>query len=61
LQEIQQRGNHGRPPFIRKVAEVNSSLCQGCGACVPACRTAALNLKGFSDDQLAAEVDALCL
>jgi len=59
LKEIQERGHHG--PFKRKVAEVNSSLCQGCGACVPACRSMALNLNGFTDEQLVAEVDALCL
>ncbi len=45
----------------RKVATVNMGLCQGCGACVAACRPCALNLHGFTNDQLVAEVDALCL
>jgi len=45
----------------RKVATVNKGLCQGCGACVAACRPCALNLLGFTSDQIVAEVDALCL
>lgn len=45
----------------RNVATVNKGLCQGCGACVAACRPCALNLNGFTNDQIVAEVDALCL
>lgn len=45
----------------RKVASVNSGLCQGCGACTVACRSSALNLKHFTNEQILAEVDALCL
>ena len=45
----------------RTVAEVNASLCQGCGACTVACRPGANNLKGFTNEQILAEVDAVCL
>lgn len=45
----------------RQVATVNSGLCQGCGACTVACRAGAINLKGFTNEQLLAEVDAACL
>ncbi len=45
----------------RVVATVNSGLCHGCGACTVACRPGALNLKGFSNEQILAEVEALCL
>ncbi|WP_027718348.1 CoB--CoM heterodisulfide reductase iron-sulfur subunit A family protein [Desulfovirgula thermocuniculi] len=45
----------------RTVASVNSGLCQGCGACTVACKPGAINLKGFSNEQVLAEVDALCL
>jgi len=45
----------------RLVASVNSGLCQGCGACTAECRSGALNLKGFTNSQLLAEVDAACL
>ena len=45
----------------RSVAKVNEGLCQGCGACTVACRSAAVNLQHFTDQQILAEVDALCL
>lgn len=45
----------------RTVAAVNTGLCQGCGACTAACRAGAINVKGFTNDQVLAEVDALCL
>jgi heterodisulfide reductase subunit A len=45
-------------PFQMK-AQVNETLCKGCGLCVAACRGKALSLRGFSDQQLLAEVEAL--
>lgn len=45
----------------RRVASVNAGLCQGCGACTVACRSGAMNLKGFTNHQILAEVEALCL
>lgn len=45
----------------RQVASVNQGLCQGCGACTVACRPGAINLKGFTNEQILAEVDAICL
>jgi len=45
----------------REVATVNPGLCQGCGACAVACRSGAMALKGFTDEQILAEVEALCL
>jgi len=45
----------------RTVASVNMGLCQGCGSCTVACLPGALNLKGFTNEQLLAEVDAICL
>jgi len=59
LKVIQERV-HGKT-VSRKVATVNSGLCQGCGACTVACRSSALNLKHFTNEQILAEVDALCL
>lgn len=43
----------------KKVSKVNEGLCLGCGVCVSACRNGALSLKGFTDDQIYAEVAAL--
>ncbi|MBE6943849.1 MAG: CoB--CoM heterodisulfide reductase iron-sulfur subunit A family protein [Ruminococcaceae bacterium] len=44
----------------RRIAVVNSALCQGCGACTVTCPSGAMDLKGFSNRQLLAEVDAIC-
>lgn len=43
----------------RTVAVVNESLCKGCGLCVAACRPGAVSLRGFTHQQLLAEVAAL--
>jgi len=51
---------HGET-VTRTVAGVNSGLCQGCGACTAECRSGSINLKGFTNLQLLAEVDAACL
>ncbi|MCL2120759.1 MAG: CoB--CoM heterodisulfide reductase iron-sulfur subunit A family protein [Clostridiales bacterium] len=44
----------------RRVAMVNETMCQGCGACTVACPSGAMDLKGFTNRQIMAEVDAIC-
>ena len=45
---------------VRRIAVVNEALCQGCGACTVTCPSGAMDLKGFSNRQILAEVDAIC-
>ena len=45
---------------VRRVAEVNEAVCQGCGACTVTCPSSAMDLKGFTNRQIMAEVDAIC-
>ena len=49
-----------RTTKVRRVAVVNEAVCQGCGACTVACMSGAMDLKGFMNKQIMAEVDAIC-
>ena len=49
-----------RTTKLRRVAVVNEAVCQGCGACTVACMSGAMDLKGFLNKQIVAEVDAIC-
>ena len=51
---------HDRSMLSRRVASVNPAVCQGCGACTVTCPSGAMDLKGFSNRQIMAEVDAIC-
>lgn len=42
-----------------KVAVVNEALCKGCGACASSCRCGALNVKGCTNEQIMAMINAL--
>ena len=46
--------------ITRRVSQVNTAMCHGCGACTVACPSGAMDLHGFSNKQILAEVDA-CL
>ena len=43
----------------RTVAHVNETLCHGCGNCTVVCRAGAPDLKGFSHEQVFAQVDVI--
>ena len=49
-----------RTKKLRRVASVNPAVCQGCGACTVTCPSGAMDLHGFSNRQIMAEVDAIC-
>ncbi len=49
-----------RTTAIRRVASVNPAVCQGCGCCTVACPSGAMDLRGFMNSQIMAEVDAIC-
>ena len=51
--------DHGKRE-LRRVAQVNEAVCQGCGACTVTCPSGAMDLKGFTNRQIMAEVDAVC-
>ena len=57
--EEKQVNDHGIRE-TRRIAVVNNALCQGCGACTVTCPSGAMDLQGFSNRQILAEVDAIC-
>jgi heterodisulfide reductase subunit A len=44
---------------IREVANVNPGLCQGCGTCNATCPSKSVELIGFNDEQIFAQIFAL--
>ncbi len=51
------RGRDGK--LIKTVAKVNPGLCQGCGTCVALCRSKSIDLQGYTNEQVYAEVMSL--
>ena len=41
------------------VAEVNETICKGCGMCLPVCPVNAINVVGYTDDEVECMIDAL--
>jgi heterodisulfide reductase subunit A len=44
-------------PFADR-AQINAVLCKGCGLCVASCRSGAIDLMGFDDRQIMAQIMA---
>ncbi len=45
--------------LIKELARINPGLCQGCGTCVALCRSKSIDLHGYTNSQVLAEVVAL--
>ena len=41
------------------VSRVNEVLCKGCGSCVAACPAGAARQRGFTDEQIEAEIEGV--
>ena len=55
---------YGAPSFTEEgrfagKAEINPILCKGCGLCVASCRSGAIQLKGFDNNQIFAQIYTL--
>jgi len=46
---------------LRKVCEVNTAICKGCGLCAATCPSKAVTLKHFDNDEIFAEIEALAV
>ncbi|MCL2406369.1 MAG: CoB--CoM heterodisulfide reductase iron-sulfur subunit A family protein [Defluviitaleaceae bacterium] len=44
----------------RNTSAVNEAICQGCGACAVACTNGAMDIRGFSNLQILAGIEAIC-
>jgi len=54
-EQIKDRGGN----VIKELAKINPGLCQGCGTCVALCRSKSIDIHGFTNGQMMAEVVAL--
>ena len=45
--------------LVKVVAYVSPGLCAGCGACTVACRNHSIDLEGFAEEQMFAELSAI--
>jgi heterodisulfide reductase subunit A len=45
--------------IIKTIAKINPGLCQGCGTCVALCRTKSIDIQGYTNNQVYAEVMSL--
>jgi heterodisulfide reductase subunit A len=43
------------------IAEVNETICKGCGMCLPVCPVNAIDLIGFTDEEVESMIDALAI
>jgi heterodisulfide reductase subunit A len=45
----------------KQVAQINRVLCKGCGACTASCRSGSIDLKGFTNAEVVAQITELAV
>jgi len=45
----------------KQVAQINKALCKGCGACTASCRSGSIDLKGFTNAEVVAQITELAM
>jgi len=45
----------------KEVAQINKALCKGCGACAASCRSGSIDLKGFTSEEIVAQITQLAM
>jgi len=45
----------------KEIAVVNRALCKGCGGCVPVCEEDAIEIEGYTDQEVKSMIDALLM
>ena len=43
----------------KEIAKISAAVCKGCGCCVPVCPSNALQIRGYTDSQIRAMIDAM--
>lgn len=43
----------------KQVAQINKALCKGCGVCTASCRSGSVDLKGFTTEEIMAQITHL--
>jgi len=45
----------------KQVAQINKALCKGCGVCSASCRSGSIDLKGFTNEEVVAQITQLAM
>ncbi len=45
----------------KQVSQINEALCKGCGACAASCRSGSIDLKGFTNAEVVAQITQLAM